>query len=212
MPASLSPTVHQHSLPTRADRPVQPAWVRAWHWLNLLAVLIMVTSGWRIYNASPLYDFRFMDGLTLGGWLGGALQWHFAGMWLLFANGLVYLAANVATGRLQSRFFPITVSALAKDTSAALHGRLTHADPRHYNSIQKVAYLFAILDIALLVVSGLALWKPVQFGVLTTLLGGYEFTRRVHFFSMAGLMGFVVVHVLMVIIVPRTLLTMIRGR
>lgn len=199
-------------MPARANRPVQPAWVRAWHWINVLAVLIMVTSGWRIYNASPIFDFRFDDDLTLGGWLGGALQWHFAGMWLLFANGLFYLVGNIATGRLRTRFFPITVSALVTDSSAALRGRLTHTDPRHYNSIQKIAYLFAILDIVLLIVSGLALWKPVQFPVLSTLFGGYELTRRVHFFSMAGLMAFVVVHVLMVIIVPRTLLTMIRGR
>ena len=212
MPVSLTPAGHRQPVSRQTRRPVQPGWVRAWHWINVLAVLIMVTSGWRIYNASPLFDFRFDDVLTLGGWLGGALQWHFAGMWLLFVNGLFYLVANVATGRLRTRFFPITVSALVKDTSAALHGRLTHADPRHYNSIQKVAYLFAILDIAVLIASGLALWKPVQFALLSTLFGGYEFTRLVHFFSMAALLVFVLVHVLMVIVVPRTLLTMIRGR
>jgi len=212
MPVSLNPAGRSQPVSGQTRRTVQPGWVRAWHWINVLAVWVMVSSGWRIYNASPLFDFRFDDVLTLGGWLGGALQWHFAGMWLLFVNSLFYLVANVATGRLRTRFFPITVSALVKDASAAFHGRLTHADSRHYNSIQKVAYLFAILDIAVLIASGLALWKPVQLALLSTLFGGYEFTRLVHFFSMAALLVFVVVHVLMVIVVPRTLLTMIRGR
>jgi len=205
------PTTHTYSA-ARATTAVQPGWLRISHWINVLAVLIMVTSGWRIYNASPLFDFRFADGITLGGWLGGALQWHFAGMWLLALNGVFYLACNVGTGRMQSRFFPIGLSALASDAAAALRGKLTHADPRQYNSIQRLAYLFAVIVLALLVFSGLALWKPVQFALLRDLFGGYEFTRRVHFFAMAGLIGFIVVHVAMVVIVPRTLLTMIRGR
>lgn len=71
-----------------------PRWLRLTHWLNALAVLVMVTSGWRIYNASPLYDFSFPKGITLGGWLGGALQWHFAAMWFLAINGLVYLSST----------------------------------------------------------------------------------------------------------------------
>lgn len=206
MPTTLTHSAH------RTANAVQPGWLRISHWINVLAVLIMVTSGWRIYNASPLFDFRFTDSITLGGWLGGALQWHFAGMWLLVANGLFYLACNIGTGRMQTRFFPIKLAALASDTAAALRGKLTHADPRQYNSIQRLAYLFAVIVLALLILSGLALWKPVQFDLLRELFGGYELTRRVHFFAMAGLVGFVVVHVAMVAIVPRTLLTMIRGR
>src|SRR5690606_3002207 len=140
-----------------------PVWVRATHWVNALAVLIMTASGWRIYNASPLFDFRFPADITLGGWLGGALQWHFAGMWLLAGNGLLYLAINLASGRLAQRFFPLSPRSVITDLRAALRGRLSHADPRHYNAVQRLAYLFAMLDIAILVLSGLVLWKSVQF-------------------------------------------------
>jgi len=193
-------------------RAVHPVWLRLAHWLNALAVLVMITSGWRIYNASPLFEFDFPAGITLGGWLGGALQWHFAGMWLLAGNGLLYLAMNLGSGRLARRFFPLPPRDIAADLGAALRGRLSHADPRHYNAVQKLAYLFAMLDIAVLVVSGLVLWKPVQFETLHALMGGYEAARRVHFIAMALLVAFVVVHVLMVALVPRTLLAMTRGR
>jgi thiosulfate reductase cytochrome b subunit len=99
------------------------------------------------------------------------------------------------------------------DALAALKGKLSHADPRHYNSVQKLAYLFVMLDLAVLVLSGLVLWKSVQFAVLRDLLGGYEFARRIHFFAMAAMMvAFVAVHLVMVALVPRTLLTMLRGR
>jgi len=191
------------------DTPIHPLWLRITHWLNALAVLVMVASGWRIYDASPLFPFEFPAALTLGGWLGGALQWHFAAMWLLAANGLVYLALNLASGRLWHKFFPLSIAGLRHDVLAALRGRLSHADPRHYNSVQRFAYLFVIFDIVLLVLSGLVLWKSVQFGLLRELLGGYEFARRIHFFAMAALVAFVAVHLVMVALVPRTLLTML---
>lgn len=90
-----------------APRKIQPGWVRISHWLNALAALVMMLSGWRIYNASPVFPpFRFPGDITLGGWLGGALQWHFAAMWLLFFNGIFYLAMNLATGRFAHKFFP----------------------------------------------------------------------------------------------------------
>ena len=192
--------------------PIHPLWLRATHWLNAIAVVLMVTSGWRIYNASPVYEMRFPGEMTLGGWLGGALQWHFAGMWLLAFNGLVYLALTVLSGRFASKFFPITVVGVWHDLRDALRGRLSHADPRHYNGLQRLAYLTAIVDLILLVFSGLVLWKSVQFPLLRELMGGYEGARRVHFFAMATLVAFVVGHVLMVALVPRTLLTMLRGR
>ncbi len=197
---------------TDAVRPIHPAWLRATHWLNALAVLIMVTSGWRIYNASPLFDFEFPKAITLGGWLGGAIMWHFAAMWLLAANGLVYLLFNAGTGRLVRKFFPLSPRAIVADLGAALRGRLAHADPREYNAVQRAAYLFVIADAVLLVLSGLVLWKSVQFPLLRELLGGYETARRVHFFAMAALVAFVMVHLAMVALVPRTLLAMIRGR
>ena len=197
---------------TDAIRPIHPAWLRATHWLNALAVLIMVTSGWRIYDASPLFDFEFPKAITLGGWLGGAIMWHFAAMWLLAANGLVYLLFNAGTGRLVRKFFPLSPRAIAADLGAALRGRLAHADPREYNAVQRAAYLFVIADAVLLVLSGLVLWKSVQFPLLRELLGGYETARRVHFFAMAALVAFVMLHLAMAALVPRTLLAMIRGR
>jgi thiosulfate reductase cytochrome b subunit len=197
---------------TEAIRPIHPAWLRATHWLNALAVLMMVTSGWRIYDASPLFDFEFPKAITLGGWLGGAIMWHFAAMWLLAANGLVYLLFNAGTGRLVRKFFPLSPRAIVADLAAALRGRLAHSDPREYNAVQRAAYLFVIADAVLLVLSGLVLWKSVQFPLLRELLGGYETARRVHFVAMAALVAFVMVHLAMVALVPRTLLAMIRGR
>jgi len=191
---------------------VHPGWLRTAHWLNALAVAIMACSGWGIYNAAPFFDFVFPRGITLGGWLGGALQWHFAGMWLLGINGLLYLALNLATGRFWRKFFPLSLRGAAADMGAALRGKLSHADLRRYNQVQRLAYLFVMADIAVLVLSGLVLWKSVQFGVLRELLGGYEAARRVHFYAMALLMAFVAVHVAMAALVPRSLFAMIRGK
>jgi len=191
---------------------IHPAWLRLTHWLNVIAIFIMVTSGWRIYNASPIFHFKFPEAITLGGWLGGALQWHFFAMWLLVANGLLYLALNLFSGRLWHKYFPIPPAEIIEDTRAALHGRLTHADPAHYNSLQKLAYLFVMVVSILVVMSGLVVWKSVQFSHLRELMGGYDNARIVHFVCMAALVGFVAVHLTMVALVPRTLITMIRGR
>lgn len=197
---------------TDDGRAIHPLWLRVTHWLNAVAVVILTLSGWRIYNASPLFGFRFDDSVTLGGWLAGALQWHFAAMWLLAANGLVYLLLNVGSGRLWKRFFPLSARALFADLRAALRGRLSHADPRRYNSVQRAAYLFVMVDSVLLVLSGLVLWKSVQFPLLRELLGGYEAARRVHFLAMAALVGFVALHLAMATLVPRSLRAMILGR
>jgi thiosulfate reductase cytochrome b subunit len=133
-------------------------------------------------------------------------------MWLLVVNGLVYLAWNLGSGRMRRRFFPLSAGGVLRDALAALRGRLSHADARHYNQVQRLAYLFAVVDLAVLVLSGLAIWKPVQFGALSALMGGFDNSRVVHFVAMALLVGFVVVHVVMVVLVPRTLRTMITGR
>jgi thiosulfate reductase cytochrome b subunit len=191
---------------------IHPLWLRAAHWLNAFAVVLMVASGWRIYNASPIYEFRFPTELTFGGWLGGALQWHFAGMWLLTFNGLVYLALNLFSGRFARKFLPLRAADVWGAVRDAVRGRLSHADPRHYNGLQKLAYLVVVADLALLVLSGLVLWKSVQFPVLRELMGGYEGARRVHFFAMAAVVAFVCGHILMVALVPRTLIAMVRGR
>jgi thiosulfate reductase cytochrome b subunit len=191
---------------------IHPAWLRATHWINVIAVTMMTMSGWRIYDASPLFDFVIPASLTLGGWLGGAIQWHLAAMWLLVFNGLIYLLCNVISGRLLHKFFPLSPRALFADLQAALKGQLSHADPGHYNMVQRGAYLLVIVDTILLVLSGLVLWKSVQFPLLRALLGGYEMARRVHFFAMSTLLMFVALHLLMVALVPRTLLAMLRGR
>lgn len=191
---------------------VHPALVRICHWGNAIAIILMVMSGWQIYNASPLFPFRFPKSITLGGWLGGAIQWHFAAMWLLVANGLLYLAYNIASGRLRMKFWPIRPGEVLHDLGEALHGKLSHADPTHYNAVQKLAYVGVMLLIAAVIVSGLAIWKPVQFGVITELLGGYEFARRVHFVCMALIVFFVAVHVVMVALVPKTFVAIITGR
>jgi len=194
------------------EAPIHPLWLRLTHWLNALAVLVMVGSGWQIYNATPLFGFRFDRAITLGGWLAGGIQWHFAAMWLLAGNGVVYLLCNIGSGRLWRKFFPLSPRALLADLGAALRGHMSHADLHRYNSVQRAAYLFVMVDSILLVLSGLVLWKSVQFPLLRELLGGYEAARRVHFFAMAGLVGFVAVHLVMVALVPRTLLAMLRGR
>jgi thiosulfate reductase cytochrome b subunit len=206
-------TTHEaHGLSGHASV-IQPAWVRVAHWLNALAVILMMLSGWRIYDASPVFKgFIIPPGITLGGWLGGALQWHFAAMWLLFFNGLFYLAMNVATGRIRTKFFPLSARSILHDLIEASKGHLSHADPGKYNAVQKFAYLFVMINIAVLILSGLAIWKSVQLPLLREVMGGYDFARIVHFCAMSLLAGFIVVHLVMVSLVPRSLLTMIRGR
>ncbi|MBB3260814.1 thiosulfate reductase cytochrome b subunit [Paraburkholderia bannensis] len=192
---------------------IHPAWVRVFHWVNAAAVIAMCLSGWQVYNASPVFkSLTIPASITLGGWLGGALLWHFAVMWVLVANFLAYLVLGVATGRLRTRLFPISVRAVAADLIAALRGKLAHTDFSHYNAVQRFAYLVVIADIALLVLSGLAIWKPVQFPLLCALMGGFDNARVVHFVAMCTVVGFFSVHVVMVALVPRSLLTMIRGR
>jgi len=206
-------TSEHHRASRDHDAPVHPRWLRITHWLNALAALIMMFSGWRIYDASPVFPaFVIPPSLTLGGWLGGALQWHFAAMWLLVFNGIVYLMLNLSTGRLFAKFFPLSPAGVLRDLGAALRGKLSHADPRQYNMVQRLAYVVVMVDLIVLVLSGLAIWKSVQFPLLRGLLGGYDTARIVHFCAMAVLAGFVVVHVTMVALVPRSLLTMLRGR
>lgn len=211
----MSPPILPSSLLLSAvPAPVHPLWLRLSHWLNALAVLVLVTSGWQIYNASPLFDgLVFVSWLTLGDDLTAALRWHFAAMWLLAGNGVAYLSLNLLSGRMAARFLPLTPRALARDIWAAVRGRLGHADVRHYNQVQRLVYLLAVLDIVLLVLSGLVMWKSVQFPLLRELLGGYETARRVHFVAMSGLVAFVALHLVMVALVPRTLSTMLgKGR
>ena len=191
---------------------IHPLVVRITHWVNVLAVLIMITSGWAIYNASPLFGFEFPYPITLGGWLAGALQWHFAGMWIFAVNGLVYLVYGIASGHFRRKLLPISPRAVLADVRNALRGRLAHDDLSVYNAAQRAAYLALVLLLIVMVASGLAIWKPVQLHWLASLMGDYEGARYVHFFAMAGVAFIVVVHVIMVILVPRTFPTIFTGR
>jgi thiosulfate reductase cytochrome b subunit len=191
---------------------IHPVWVRVTHWINVVAMAVMIGSGWEIYNASPLFPFVFPRGITLGGWLAGALLWHFAAMWLLAVNGLVYLVLGVLTGRFRRKLVPIRPADVLSDARAALTGKLNHDDLSVYNAVQKLLYLGVILAGIVIVLSGLAIWKPVQLQELTALFGGYDAARYVHFFAMATIVGFLIVHVIMALVVPKSLRAMITGR
>ncbi|HKR47182.1 MAG TPA: cytochrome b/b6 domain-containing protein [Paraburkholderia sp.] len=192
---------------------IQPLWVRTTHWINAVAVVLMATSGWQIYDASPIFaGLKFPASITLGGWLGGALQWHFAIMWVLVANYLVYVTLNLLSRRVWRKLLPIRLGTLCRELAAALRGKLAHEDLTRYNAVQKLAYVVVIVDIAVVILSGLAVWKSVQFPLLRTLMGGYDNARVVHFFAMSVLVAFFAVHVVMVALVPRSLLLMVRGR
>lgn len=188
------------------------AWpVRLCHWLNAYAMACLIGSGWGIYNASPLLDFRFPAWATLGGWLGSSIAWHLAAMWLLLGNGLCYLAYGLSSGHFRRDFLPLSAAGVWRDLRLALGLRLVH-EPGRYNAVQRLLYWLVLALGALLVLSGLAIWKPVQLHGLTALFGGFQGARWVHFLAMAGVVGFVVVHLLLVLLVPRTLLPMIIGR
>jgi thiosulfate reductase cytochrome b subunit len=191
---------------------IQPAWVRAMHWANAVAMILMIMSGWQIYTASPLFGFRFSSTITLGGWLGGALLWHFAAMWLLMVNGLIYLALGFATGRFRRKLLPITPAGIIADTKAALTFKLAHDDLSKYNYVQKLLYAGIIVVGVVIVLSGLSIWKPVQLQWLTALFGGYDIARYVHFVCMSLIVAFLVVHVALALLVPKSLRAMIIGR
>jgi thiosulfate reductase cytochrome b subunit len=201
----------QHTALTPA-KVIQPAWVRTVHWINAVAIVLMIMSGWQIYNASPLFDFKFSSNITLGGWLGGALLWHFAAMWLLMVNGLVYLTLGFATGRFRKKLLPITPAGVIADTKAALTFKLSHDDLSRYNNVQKLLYAGIIVVGIVIVLSGLSIWKPVQLQYLTALFGGYDVARCVHFICMAAICAFLVVHVVLALLVPKSLRAMIIGR
>jgi thiosulfate reductase cytochrome b subunit len=207
--SSLAADSHTTLQPAKV---IQPAWVRTMHWINAFAMILMIMSGWQIYNASPLFDFRFSHAITLGGWLGGALLWHFAAMWLLMVNGLAYVITGLATGRFRNKLLPISPRAVLSDARAALTFRLAHDDLSIYNSVQKLLYAGIIVVGIVIVLSGLSIWKPVQLQYLTALFGGYDVARYVHFVCMSAIVAFLIVHVALALLVPKSLRAMIIGR
>jgi thiosulfate reductase cytochrome b subunit len=212
MTRDITQDMAAHS-PASERRPlIHPGWVRVTHWINAIAMLVMIGSGWRIFSASPLFDFAFPPAFTLGGWLAGALLWHFAAMWVLAVNGLVYLTLGFVTGRFRRKLLPLTPGAVIADAKAALTFKLSHDDISVYNAVQKLLYAGVMVCGVLIVLSGLAIWKPVQLQELTALFGGYDFARWVHFAMMAAIVGFLVVHVLLAALVPKSLRAMVTGR
>jgi thiosulfate reductase cytochrome b subunit len=202
----------EQSAPARADAPIHPLWVRITHWVNAAAMVVMILSGWRIYNASPLFTFEFPGSITIGGWLAGALKWHFAAMWVLAINGLVYVTLGIVTGRFRRKLWPIRPRDVFADVKAALTFKLSHENLSVYNAVQRLLYLGVILAAIVVVLSGLSIWKPIQLQELTALFGGYDAARYVHFFAMAAIVGFLVIHILLAVLVPRSLRAMITGR
>ena len=190
---------------------VHPLVVRVTHWVNVVAMAVMIGSGWQIYNASPLFPFTFPRTITLGTWLGGAIAWHLAGMWLLVGNALVYFGYGLFGRHFMRSFLPLTPALFWRDLREALTLRLRHRLGA-YNAVQRLAYLVVLGLGVVAVLSGLSLWKPVQLHWLASLMGGYEWARRVHFGAMAGIVAFVALHLLLVALVPRTLLAMLTGR
>ncbi len=220
-----------HPVSPGADAPAARAPVlhplsrRIMHWVNALAILLMIGSGWRIYDYYPALslDFGFPYAYTLGGdlslseahtnedGLANALAWHFGAMWLLVLNLATYLVVGFVSGHFRRDFLPLRISAFREDVIAALRFRLVHR-LGEYNAVQKLLYWGVLAAIIVTILSGLSIWKPVQLQELTWLFGGYEFARVVHFFGMAAIVGFIVVHVSLALLVPSTLVAMILGR
>jgi thiosulfate reductase cytochrome b subunit len=210
--------------PRTHDIQHHPLLVRLAHWTMALAIIVMIGSGWRIYNSVPIFgDWRFPQWATLGGdpaiskvahmdpGVANALNWHFTGMWLLALSFLTLLAHGLTSGHYRRHFLPVTPRLVLRDFIAAATLRLQHR-LGEYNAVQRFAYIVVLTLILVMIATGLAIWKPVQLSWLTALCGGYPVARVLHFLAMAGIVGFLCVHVALVILVPRTLVAMVTGR
>ncbi|HYP56852.1 MAG TPA: cytochrome b/b6 domain-containing protein [Beijerinckia sp.] len=199
-------------VPMRPAPLVHPLIVRLTHWINAAAIIVMIMSGLEIHNAYPTLPFKVPEIVTLGGWLGGATQWHFAAMWVLMTSGSIYVAHGLLSGRFRRKLWPISPRAVITDMVAAFSGRLSHQDLSVYNAVQRLLYSGVILAGFAAVLSGLAIWKPVQFRLLCSLFGDFDQARLIHFMAMSAVLSFLIVHVVMALLVPRSLLAMVRGR
>ncbi len=195
--------------PKTKGRVIHPWPLRLTHWLNAFAIIMMIGSGWEIYNASPLFGFTFPPIITIGGWLGAAIAWHLAFMWLLVVNGLLYFGWSTVSGHFK-KLWPISPRAIWRDMTAAFALNLAH-EMGVYNAVQRLLYAGVLIAGVLIVISGLGIWKPVQLWFFTDLCGGYFIARYVHFFCMAAIAVFIIIHLLLVIAVPKVLPPMITG-
>jgi thiosulfate reductase cytochrome b subunit len=203
--ASSSSMVHR-------SRKLHPLPIRIMHWINAAAMFIMIGSGWKIYNDEVIFGWlHFPDYLTLGRWAQHGLQWHFFGMWVLVLNGLAYISYGLATGRFRNMLLPICWHELIATLKDALRLRLSHVDPTRYNTVQKLLYIGVLCVGILTVISGLAIWKPIQFSELLSLFGSFQNARLVHFLCMAAIVLFICVHLTLALLVPHTLVAMITG-
>ena len=200
--------------------------VRVTHWVTVVALPLMVASGLRIFDAYPAfarkgepfccYPFAGREvpvSLTLGGWLAGARHWHFAVMWILVANALVYIGFLIFRGEWRE------LAPRRGDARGAwemlrfyLGVRPDHPRQGKHNALQRVAYFAMPVVTAVIVLSGIAIWKPVQLHWLTMLFGGYVWARYIHFVGMVLLVLLVLGHVFMVFAVdPYALRSMVTG-
>ncbi len=200
-----------NSIPARGLR-LHPLPLRIMHWINAAAMIIMIMSGWKIYNDEVIFGWlHFPDAITLGMWAQHGLQWHFFGMWILVLNGLAYLTYGLLSGRFRAKLLPISPRELIATIRDALALRLKHDDLTHYNAVQKLLYVGIILVGILVVLSGLSIWKPVQFSELAALFYDFQTARLVHFLCMTAIVLFLVIHVTLALLVPRSLAAMVTG-
>jgi thiosulfate reductase cytochrome b subunit len=196
----------------RRQELLHPLALRIMHWLNAVMMIILIMSGWAIYNDEVIFGrLHFPSWITIGGGPEGALQWHFLAMWILAANGIAYLAYGFYTGRFRRMLLPIRFAEIIAEMRKALAFKLAHDDLTHYNAVQRVLYIGIIAVIVLQVLSGLVIWKPVQFSELAFLFYDFQTARLVHFLGMAAIVGFLALHVGLALIVPRTLINMLTG-
>jgi thiosulfate reductase cytochrome b subunit len=197
---------------TRHGLRLHPLPVRIMHWINAAAMIIMIMSGWKIYNDDVIFSWlRFPDAITLGTWAQHGLQWHFFGMWIVVLNGLAYLIYGIASGRFRRKLFPLSWRELIATIRNAVTLRLKHDDLTRYNAVQKLLYIGIMLVGILVVLSGLSIWKPVQFSELAFFFYDFQTARLVHFLCMAAIVLFLIVHVALALIVPRSLVAMLSG-
>ncbi len=191
---------------------LHPPAVRIMHWVNAAAMIVLIMSGWAIYNDEVILGWlHFPAWITVGGGPEGALQWHFLAMWILAANGIAYLVYGFRTGRFRRKLLPIRIAEIVAEMRKALALQLAHDDITHYNAVQRVLYIGIIVVVILQVISGLVIWKPVQFSELAFLFYDFQTARLVHFLGMVAIVGFLAVHVALALIVPKTLVAMVTG-
>lgn len=200
-------------VPTESEpKRLHPLPIRVMHWINAIAIVFMILSGWKIYEDEVIFGWlHFPEWLTIGPWAQHGLQVHFFFMWIVVLNGLSYLAYGFATGRFKRMLLPIRWSELVQTVKDTLHFKLAHDDPTVYNTVQKLLYIGVICAGILIVISGLVLWKPIQFSELFALFGNFQNVRLVHFLCMTAIFGFLVVHVALALLVPKTLVAMVGG-